>query len=112
MLVPQTGGRNDGSPVISEKTREREYAALGMTLRSYDADRAIPTEEDVWPDLEPIFIMLSEAYGEDYVSALFDPAAPHVDKVMTCDITRFLYSEILKLPEDKAVNAFRWILTP
>ena len=112
MMVPQNGRGNDVSPVISERTREREFAALDMTLRTYDAQRQIPTEEDVWPDIEPIFEKLFEAFGEDTVSALYDPLAPNIDKVMACNISRSLYSEILKLSENNAVNAMRWILSP
>ena len=110
MMVPQTGGDSDVSPVISEKTSEREIAALDMTLRTYDANRQIPTEDDVWPDIEPIFAKLFETYGEDNVSALYDPLAPNIDKVMVYHISRSLYSEILKLPQNNAVNAMRWLL--
>jgi len=38
MMIPRTGGDElDVSPVISEKTREREFSILNMTLKSYDA---------------------------------------------------------------------------
>jgi hypothetical protein len=112
MMIPQTGGSHQPSPVISDKTREREMSALDMTLRSYDAGRQLPAEEDTWADLEPIFAKLFEAYGEHKVSTLYDPDAPNLDKCTTYDISRSLYSEILKLPQENAANVMRWLLTP
>jgi len=83
-----------------------------MTLKSYDADRQIPAEEDVWVYLGPIFDKLFEEFGEDNVSALYDPEAPEIDDAMTCFISKTLYSEILKLSEDEAANVMRWMLSP
>ncbi len=113
MMIPKTGGNEmDVSPVISEKTREREFSILNMTLKSYDAGRTIPSEKDVWAYLGPIFGKLFEEFGEDNVSSLYDSDAREIDDAMTCFISKTLYSEILKLSEDEAVNVMRWMLSP
>lgn len=112
MRVPQVSGGHDGSPAISQKTREREHALLELTLRTYKADTELPTEDAVWPDIDPIFLELFEAYGEANVSAHFDDNAPNADKEMTSSISMSLYQKILKLPKVNAVNALRWILSP
>jgi len=113
MMIPKTAGDDlDVSPVISEKTREREFSILDMTLKSYDAGRITPAENDVWAYLGPIFGKLFEEYGEDNVSALYDAEAPKIDDAMTCFISKTLYSEILKLSEDEAANVMRWMLSP
>ena len=110
MLVPQTSNGDDVSPHICESTKEREFALLELVLRTYDAESNVPTEEDVWPELEPIFFKLFDVYGEADVSAHFDVGTPVSDREKTCDISMSLYSEILKLPKKNAARVLRWIL--
>ena len=112
LLVPKTDPNINAPPIYSDKTKENELVTLDLTLKTYDAKRALPTEEEVWPDLEPIFEELFEAYGEDSVSAIQDAYVPGIDRLATCKITRTLYSEILDLAKPKAVQALRWILSP
>ena len=110
MLVPQNSNGDDVSPHTCELTREREFALLELVLRTYDAGSDIPTEEDIWPDLEPIFIKLFDDFGEADVSAHFDVGTPVSDQEKTCAISVSLYYEILKLRKKNAANVLRWIL--
>ncbi len=110
MLVPQTSNSDGISRDTFEFTRDREFALLELVLRTYDTKSSIPTEEDVWPDLEPIFFKLFDAYSEVDVSAHFDDGTPVSDQGLTCDISMSLYSEILKLRQKNAANVLRWIL--
>ena len=112
LLVPKSDPNNNAPPIYSDKSKEKELETLDLTLRTYDAKRPLPTEEEVWPDLEPIFDQLFEAYGEDSVAAIQDDYDPGIDRLATCEFTRTLYSEILDLSKPKAVQALRWILSP
>jgi hypothetical protein len=110
MLVPRTSNGDDISLYTREITRDREFALLELVLRTYETENSVPTEEDVWPDLEPIFFKLFDAYSEADVSAHFDDGTPVSDQELTCDISMSLYSEILKLRQKNAANVLRWIL--
>ena len=112
LLVPKSDPNNNAPPIYSDKSKEAELETLDLTLRTYDAKRRLPTEEEVWPDLEPIFDQLFEAYGEDSVAAIQGAYDPGIDRHLTCEVTRTLYSEILDLSKPKAVQALRWILSP
>ena len=112
LLVPQSDPNNNVRLIYSEKTKESELETLDLTLRGYDTNRPLPTEEEVWPDLEPIFEELFEAYGEDNVSAMQGAYDPGIDRPLTCEISKTIYSEILDLSKRKAVRALRWILAP
>lgn len=110
LLFPQAGGGVDGRKVFSKEIQKRDLEALDLTIKSYDANRQIPSETQVMPYLEPIYLKLFEVYGND-VLALENPAANNVDKGKVCSITKTLYSEILKLDPEKSVGALRWMLS-
>jgi len=112
LLVPKSDPNNNAPPIYSDSSKEKELETLDITLRTYDAQRPIPTEDEVWPDLEPIFNALFDAYGEDSVAAIQDAYDPGIDRLLTSEITRTLYAEILGLSKPKAVKALRWILSP
>ncbi len=110
LLIPQSSPGNT-SPIYSEITKGRELDTLDIVLRTYDADRQLPTEKDVWPDLGPIFEELFDEFGADNVAAMENSFDPSVDRGLVCNVTRALYSGILKLPERNAANAMRWLLS-
>ena len=110
LLIPQSSPDNT-SPIYSEITKGRELDTLDIVLRTYDADRQLPTEKDVWPDLGPIFEELFDEFGADNVAAMENSFDPSVDRGLVCNVTRALYSGILKLPERNAANAMRWLLS-
>ncbi len=110
LLIPQAGPHNT-STVYSEITKGRELDTLDVTLRTYHADRQLPAEKDVWPDLGPIFEELFDEFGADNVAAMENSYDPGVDRGLVCNVTRALYSGILKLPERSAANALRWLLS-
>jgi len=111
LLVPQSSPDNDTSPIYSETTKGRELDTLDITLRTYDADRRLPAEEDVWPDLGPIFAGLFDAFGADNVAAMENSYDPSIDRILVCNVTRALYSGILDFPKRNAANALRWLLS-
>ncbi|MDH3578166.1 MAG: AAA family ATPase [Gammaproteobacteria bacterium] len=110
LLIPQCSPDNT-SPVYSEVTKGRELDTLDVTLRTYDADRRLPAEKEVWPDLGPIFEELFDEFGADNVAAMENSFNPGVDRGLVCNVTRALYSGILDLPKRKAANALRWLLS-
>ncbi len=110
LLFPQAGGRVDGSKIFSKEVQRRDLEALDLTIKTYDANRQIPSEEEVMPFLEPIYAKLYEIYGND-ILALENPIANNVDKDKVCSITKTLYSSILKLDAKKSVGALRWMLS-
>ena len=112
LLIPPAASSSGEAPVYSDTTRKRELSILEKALRTYKADRRLPGEEDVWPDLGPIFEDLFEEYGEENVAALQHPYDPDIDRKLVCGISRSLYSAILELPKRSAVKALRWILSP
>ena len=111
LLIPQSSPDNDASPIYSESTKERELDTLDITLRTYDADRPLPTEPDVWPDLQPIFAELFGAFGADNVAASQNSYDPSIDRALVCNVSKALYSGILKLPKRNAVRVLRWLLS-
>jgi len=111
LLIPPGDPGNAAPSVYSERTKKRELDSLDITLRTHDTDRQLPTEQDVWPDLGPIFAELFEEFGADNVAAMENSYDPSVDRVLVCSVTRALHSGILKLPKRKAANALRWLLS-
>jgi hypothetical protein len=109
LLIPESNPDIDASPIYSESTKERELDTLDITLRSYDADRPLPAESDVWPDLEPIFDDLFTEFGAENVAALENSYDQNVDRDLVCGVSRALYSGILNLPKRNAANALRWL---
>ena len=111
LLLPQSNP-DDCTPLIySESTKGRELDTLDITLRTYRADKPLPTESDVWPDLGPIFAELFEEFGADNVAELQNSYDPTVDRALVCDVSKALYSGILTLPKRKAANTLRWLLS-
>ena len=110
LLFPQAGGGVDGSKVFSKEVQKRDLEALDLTIKSYDANRPIPSEEEAMAILEPIYINLFNVYGND-VLALENPGANNVDKSKVCNITKALYSNILELESDKSVSVLRWMFS-
>ena len=112
LLVPPSNPDNDTSPIYSEKTRERELETLDIILSTYNADKPLPAQQDIWPDLEPKFVELFDAFGADNVAAMESSYDPSIDRILVCNVSRALYSGVLSLPKRKAVNALRWLLGP
>ncbi len=111
LLIPESSPDIDTLPIYSESTKERELDTLDITLRSYDADRRLPAEKDVWPDLGPIFDELFAAFGADNVAALENSYDPSIDRDLVCGVSRALYSGILNHPKRNAANALRWLFS-
>ncbi len=111
LLVPPSDPCGDELPVYSEKTREDELDVLDITLRTYSANRPVPAEKEVWPDLEPIFGGLFRAFGADNVAAMQNSYDPDIDRILVCNVSRALYSGILNLPKADAAKALRWLIS-
>jgi type II secretory pathway predicted ATPase ExeA len=111
LLLPQSNPDDCTPPIYSESTKGRELDTLDITLRTYRADKPLPTEPDVWPDLGPIFAELFEEFGADNVAKLQNSYDPNVDRALVCNVSKALYSGILTLPKRKAANTLRWLLS-
>jgi general secretion pathway protein A len=109
-LVPQANAVKGVVPSHSERTRDRELDVLDMVLTTYDAKRVLPREDDVWPDLEPIFVELFDRFGADNVAAIENSFDANMDRVLLFNVSKTLYVRILALSEPKAAAALRWLL--
>lgn len=111
LLIPPGDSRAGTPPDFSETTSQGELAVLDKTVKTYNEDRPQPSEESVWPNLEPIFAELFDEYGEENVSALQSADDPDIDRTLVCTIAGSLYRAILELPKRQSVNALRWLLS-
>jgi hypothetical protein len=109
LLFPQVDGGINGQTDFSEETRNRDMLALVEIIKTSNTQKAIPTQSDVMPFVEPILVELRSKFGDD-VSVLADPTASNTDQDKVCTITMALYSEILELPPEQAVSTLRWML--
>jgi hypothetical protein len=110
LLVPQAKPARGVVPDYSRRTVERELDLLNMVLTTYDPRRSPPKENDVWPDLEPIFGELFETFGADNVAAIENSFDPGMDRSLLCEVSKTLFLRILALPEANAAEAVRWLL--
>lgn len=110
MLIPKPKPVKGVVPGYSRRTGERELDLLNMVLTTYDANRTLPQENDVWPDLEPIFVELFDSFGADNVAAIENSFDPGMDRSLLCNVSRTLFTRVLALPEPKAAAALRWML--
>lgn len=109
-LFPQLSGGFDARKVISQEIRTKDLLALDEVIKTSSVKRSIPSENQVMPYLEPVYISLYSEFGDD-VSILENPSDENVDKEMLCRITADLYSRILELPPEQAASSLRWMFS-
>jgi hypothetical protein len=107
-LFPQVGGGVDGRKVFSEEIQKKDLMALDEIIKTSNAKKVIPSENEVMPHIEPVFGSLYSKFGDD-VSIIDNPTVGDVDREKLCTITIELYSEIIKLPQEQAASALRWM---
>jgi hypothetical protein len=107
-LHPQVVGGIDTVKLISRETQGKDLAALNEIIKSSNSKRPIASEDEVMPNLQPVFLALREKYG-DGVAVIENPTAPGVDKARVCSVTRELYQKIVALPPDQAGKTLRWM---
>jgi uncharacterized coiled-coil protein SlyX len=113
LMAPQSESHRKSIPKFTDKTKEREYEVLEQTLRSYDPHRRPPQDDEVWSQFEPILVELIKVFGEENVMALQTSSdAAKLDQSVVCNISRALYTRILKLPRATAANILRWLVSP
>lgn len=110
-LVPRPDPKDQASLAFSEQMKDRELDVLYKTLKSYKPGRPAPSQDDVWPDLGPVFSDLIKAFGAEYVAALENSFDPDIDRVLACNVSRALYSGILGFSKRNAANAIRWLMS-
>ena len=110
LLFPQAEGGVNARLVFSSEVQKRDLKALDMTIKSYEANWAMPSEKEIIPFLEPIYVELFEMYGDD-VLILENPLEKNVDRDKVCSIAKTLYSKILALKQEQAVGVLRWMFS-
>ena len=111
LLFPEVNDDIHDYKILSKEVQYRSLAAIDLTIKSYDAIRRIPSDEEVLQTLEPIYAELYETFGDDML-ALDDPIGNNMDKERACEITKMLYLKILQLPDEQSVPVLRWLFVP
>jgi hypothetical protein len=110
-LFPKGAPSIDGRKYFTKKTQEADSAALVQVIKtSAERSTPIPPESEVMPTLQPAYDALTTRFGED-AQMLVEPYGAGVDKGKVCDMTIFLYSQLLQLPPDLQGKAFRFMLS-
>lgn len=110
-LFPKGSPPIDGWKYFTKKTQEADSAVLVQVIKtSAERPTPLPPESEVMPNLQPAYDALAKHFGED-VQMLVEPYGAGVDKGKVCDMTIFLYSQLLELPRDVQGKAFRFMLS-
>ena len=82
-----------------------------MVFRTAATDRKVPINEaEAVADLLKVRARLQRIYGQDFV-ILDQPEDWSKSPRLSCDMVQSLYEEILKLPEDRASQLFRYLVS-
>jgi hypothetical protein len=105
-LFPEGLPPIDGWKYFTKKTREADSAALAQVVKtSAERPTPIPPESEVMPTLQLAHDALAKHFGEDVVQMLVEPYGAGVDKGKVCDMTIFLYSQLL----NSILSLRRWV---
>jgi len=108
LIAPEGAGVNPDK-LFSKELRTRNVEVLDLVIKSYDENQRIPSKQEVMPFVDAISAELFELYGDDVTSALESPAAFGGDKDKVCHIWKTLFSKILELDREQAVEITRWM---
>ena len=106
---PQTGAPINPSDYFSKDLLDRDLAALGQIIQTFDERRRIPTEEEVGPQLDTVFDGLISEFG-DKVALLDSMPSNDADKGDFCKIAIVMYNDIIKMGSPQGSDALRWMV--
>jgi len=109
LLFPQPGQPTDISPYIPESLRQSDMDGLKAIIETAaTAPQPMPSESEITVALVPIIEGMAKQFGED-IAMLQAPFAPGVDKAKVCEMTIYMYSRILALPEHQSGKLLRYL---
>jgi hypothetical protein len=110
-LFPQPGRFLDVRDHVSKELLAADLAALAKVIETSAKDpQEPPTEAEVMPQLQPVFLSLAGKYGDE-LSLMQNPTAPGVDKRRVCELTSDLYDEILAMSPSDGGRVLRFMLS-
>lgn len=110
-LFPQTGAPSQLSDYLSKDLQERDLAALGQIIQTFDERRRIPTEEEVGPQLDIVFDGLISEFG-DKIELLDSIPSNDAEKGDVCKITIAMYNDLIKMGSPQGSDVLRWMTNP
>ncbi|HEX9660964.1 MAG TPA: GYF domain-containing protein [Candidatus Binatia bacterium] len=103
------GGGAEINKSFSQELKEKEMLVLVEVIRSAAAQMPpAPAQEQVQQQLKAVFATLTERHGKD-VALLTNPARGKSDPAKMCVLTRELYQNIRKLPEEQSAMVLRFM---
>lgn len=110
-LAPQTGAPINPLDYFSKDLLERDFAALGQIIQTFDEQRRIPTEDEVGPQLDIVFDGLILEFG-DKLELLDSIPSNDAEKGDVCKITIAMYDNLIKMGSPQGSDALRWMANP
>jgi hypothetical protein len=105
-------GRRAGAEInrsFSQELKQKEMSVMVEVIRSAAAHGTpAPAKEQVQRQLKAVFATLAERHGSD-VTLLANPAQGQSDPAKMCVLTRDLYQNIRKLPEEQSAMVLRFM---
>jgi hypothetical protein len=103
------GGGAEINRSFSQELKEKEMLVLVEVIRSTAAQvPPAPAKEQVQQQLKAVFAMLTERHGKD-VALLTNPARGKSVPAKMCVLTRELYQNIRKLPQEQSAMVLRFM---
>jgi len=103
------GGGAEINRSFSQELKEKEMLVLVEVIRSAAAQvPPAPAKEQVQQQLKAVFATLTERHGKD-VALLTNPARGKSDPAKMCVLTRELYQNIRKLPQEQSAMVLRFM---
>jgi hypothetical protein len=104
------GGGTKINKSFSQELKEKEMFVLVEVIRSAAVQvPPAPAQEQVQQQLKAVFAALTERHGKKDVALLTNPARGKSDPAKMCVLTRELYQNIRKLPEEQSAMVLRFM---
>ena len=104
------GGGAEINKSFSQELKEKEMFVLVEVIRSAAVQvPPAPAQEQVQQQLKAVFATLTERHGKKDVALLTNPARGKSNPAKMCVLTRELYQNIRKLPDEQSAMVLRFM---
>lgn len=107
-LFPSQESPFDPRKYFTKDQMQQSLTLMDVIIKTSKTTKKIPTENEVAPYAQPVFMKLYETHGED-VALLDNLHSSSTHKTKVCNIISDLYSNILELPREEASYVLRWM---